>query len=280
LPSKPEWRTTGRHRGPLNMLKSLDRRWIRVAIYYLIALAFSALARLYWHTSDPADPAVGAWGLYRHLLSGLGPLLGALAIWAAFRPERRMSLGGTFPAMGWAMVAVPAAVMAAIGIPNRFGIEPHLFGLHIGVWVAIYALFEETGWRGYLQDELRHWHKLAKYAFIGLLWYAWHFSYLGGYGLGTEISNLLMIVLASIGIGFVADRTHSILAAAAFHVIGDVMGLMHEFKTLMPSTHDRLVVVAICVVIWLVMLRLWGMRDKRRRGDAQRQVRMESSPRT
>jgi uncharacterized protein len=247
------------------MLKSLDRRWIRVSIYYLIALAFSALSRLYWHTSDPAAAGDGPWGLYRHLISGLGPLVGAITVWTVFRPERRMSLGGTFPAMGWAMMAVPAAVMAALGIANPFGIDPHLFGIHVGIWVAVYALLEETGWRGYLQDEFRHRPALLRYLIVGLFWYGWHFSYLAGNPVGSEISNLGMILLASIGIGFVADRTRSILAAAAFHVIGDVMGLMREFTTLLPSTHARLVVVAICVVVWLIMLRIWGMRDKRRR---------------
>jgi membrane protease YdiL (CAAX protease family) len=250
------------------MPKSLDRPWIRVSLYYLIALAVGAMARFWWHTNDPAAPSQGPFALYRHLLTAAGPFLGALAVWAAFRPERRMRFGGTFPLMGWAMIAVPAAVMAAIGLANPFAIEPHLFGLHVGLWIAAYALLEETGWRGYLQDELRHRPALLRYAIVGLFWYGWHFSWLGGHGAGSELANLAMIVAASIGIGFVADRTRSILAAAAFHVIGDVLGLAREFDTLIPSMHDRLIVVGICLASWLVMLRLWGMRDKRRRRTA------------
>jgi membrane protease YdiL (CAAX protease family) len=249
------------------MLKSLDRTWIRISLYYSIALAIAACARFWWHTNDPADPAWGAFALYRHLLTATGPLLGALAVWAAFRPKRRMSLGGTFPPMAWAMIAVPAAVMAAKGLPNSFGIEPHLFGLHIGVWIAAYALLEETGWRGYLQDEFRHRPALLRYAIVGLFWYGWHFSWLGGHGAGSELANLALLVAASIGIGFIADRTRSILAAAALHVIGDVLGLAREFTTLIPSTNDRLIVVGICLASWLVMLRLWGIRDRRRRMD-------------
>jgi membrane protease YdiL (CAAX protease family) len=246
------------------MRQSLDRIWIRVFLYYLIALALAAMSRFWWHTNDPAGPAQGAFGLYRHLLTASGPFIGAFAVWAAFRPERRMSFGGTFPLMAWAMIAVPAAVMAVRGMANPFGMEPHLFGLHIGIWIAAYALLEETGWRGYLQDEFRHRPALLRYAIVGLFWYGWHFSWLGGHGAGSELANLAMIVAASIGIGFVADRTRSILAAAAFHVIGDVLGLAREFTTLIPSMNDRLIVVGICLALWLVMLRLWGMRDKRR----------------
>jgi membrane protease YdiL (CAAX protease family) len=246
------------------MPRSLDRRWIRVSLYYLIALAIAALARFWWHTNDPADPAQGAFALYRHLLTATGPFLGALAIWAAFRPKRRMSFGGTFPLMAWAMIAVPAAVMAAKGVANPYGLEPHLFGLHLGIWIAAYALLEETGWRGYLQDEFRHRPAVLSYAIVGLFWYGWHFSWLGGHGAGSELANLAIIVAASVGIGFVADRTRSILAAAAFHVIGDVLGLAAEFTLLIPSFHARLVLAGLFLALWLVMLRLWGIRDKRR----------------
>lgn len=245
-------------------MKSMNPRWLRVFLFYLIALALSALARIYWHTDEPTAPASGPWGLYRHLISGLGPLVGALVVWIVFRPERRMSLGGTFPALAWAMIAVPGAVLAATGVANPFGIEPHLFGLHVGIWVAAYALLEETGWRGYLQDEFHDRRPLVRYAIVGLFWYAWHFSWLGGHSIGSELANLGTILLASIGIGFVADRTRSILAAAAFHVVGDMLGLMREFRTLLPSSHDRLVAVAICVVLWLAMLRIWAVRDKSR----------------
>ena len=74
---------------------------------------------------------------------------------------------------------------------------------------------------------------------------------------------VLILVAASIGIGFVADRTRSIFAAASFHVLGNIMGTTTDFTTLIPSQHARWMIVLICVVAWLIMLRLWGMHDKR-----------------
>jgi membrane protease YdiL (CAAX protease family) len=254
----------------ISILKRLDRKWIRIAIYYAIALGLSFLTRVYLGTSELADARLGAWGIFLHLLSGTGPFIGALAIWAAFRPERRMSFGGSFPIMGLAMLAVPAIALAGTGVANGFGLDAHLFGAEIGLWIALYAILEETGWRGYLQDELHDWPALLRYAAVGVLWYFWHFSYLlGDNPIGTEITNLGFLVLASIGIGFVADRTRSIFAAAAFHIVGNVLMTSTEFRTFIPAANARLTIVGICVIVWLIMLRLWAMRDKRIRATAE-----------
>lgn len=244
--------------------KRFDHKWIRIALYYAVALGFSFFARIYWQTSNLADPHLGVWGLYRHLLSGIGPFIGALLVWTMFRPERRTSFGGTFPPMGLAMLAMPAIVLGTIGIRNPFGIDPRGFGVHIGVWIALYAILEETGWRGYLQGEFRDQLALLRYVIVGLFWYAWHLSFLLPHStVGTEIVNLGFILAASIGVGFVADRTKSIFAAAAFHVIGNILFTSVEFRAFIPSGDIRVRVVLICAAIWLVMLRLWRMRDNR-----------------
>ena len=75
------------------------------------------------------------------------------------------------------MLAVPAAVMGVLGIDNPFSVDPHLFGIHMGVWIALYAILEETGLRGYLQGEFRNRSPLIRYVIVGLFWYAWHLSY-------------------------------------------------------------------------------------------------------
>lgn len=252
------------------MLARIDRKWVRISLYFAVALAFSFLARIVLQTSNPADPRHGAWGMYRHLFGGVGPFLGALLVWALFRPERRMRFGGTWPAMALAMLPVPAIVLGIMGVPNPFALDPHLFGVHLGVWIALYAILEETGWRGYLQDELRDRHALLKYAIVGLAWYVWHLSWLGSHSLGSEAANLAFLIAASIGIGFVADRTRSIFAAAAFHVLGNIMGTTTDFPALIPSQHTRWMIVLVCAAVWLVMLRLWGMRDKSRAAAADR----------
>jgi membrane protease YdiL (CAAX protease family) len=239
-------------------------KWPRIAVFYLIAIAISALARLYWHTGDPTPVERGPFGLYFHLVAGAGPALGAAAVWILFRYRSRMSLGGTNLAFGLGMIVVPALVMGFMGIPNGFGIEPHLFGIHMGVWIALYALLEEIGWRGYLQDEFHERPALVKYAIVGLFWYAWHLSWVSAFSIVGELVTILFVIAASIGIGFVADRTRSVLAAASFHIIGNVMGLTTDFTTIIPSMHTRMIIVTACLIVWLVVLRIWRVTDVRR----------------
>ena len=126
---------------------------------------------------------------------------------------------------------------------------------------------EETGWRGYLQDEFRERPALLKYAIVGLFWYVWHLSWLGGHSIGSEATNLAFLLTASIGIGFVADRTRSIFAAAAFHVLGNIMITTSDFTTLIPSEHTRWMIVLICVAHHPAdQLRARRSRDDRRDG--------------
>ena len=54
------------------------------------------------------------------------------------------------------------------------------------------------------------------------------------------------------------------LAAASFYVIGNILGVTIDFRTLVPQQHVGIVIVALCVVIWLAILRLWRVRDNRR----------------
>src|SRR4051812_41737906 len=105
------------------MLKRLDRKWIRIALYYAIALGFSFLARVYWRTNDLADAQMGSWGLYRLFFGGVGPFLGTVVIWFLFRRGGGMSFGGSFPPMGIAMLLVPAAVLGTMGVDNGFGLS-------------------------------------------------------------------------------------------------------------------------------------------------------------
>ncbi|MDB5722948.1 MAG: abortive infection protein [Alphaproteobacteria bacterium] len=251
------------------MPQRLDRTWIRIAIFYAVALSFSYLARFWWHTSDPSDPTHGPLAMYLHVVSALGPFLGAWLVWILFRPEARLSYAGTSLPISLSMLAVPAAVFGAMGVDNAYGLNPHLFGVHLGIWIALYAILEETGWRGYLQQEFRDRPALLRYVIVGLFWYAWHFSFLIGHTVSGEILGLGMVVVAAIGIGFVADRTHSIFAAASFHVVGNVLGTTHEFSALIPSSRTRLLVVLVCVGIWLAMMRVWKMRENRMAAGAR-----------
>jgi membrane protease YdiL (CAAX protease family) len=232
-------------------------KWTRIAFYCLIAFSGSALHRFAFLASTEAT---SEWSIYRNWIGGLGPALGAIGVFVLFRYRTRITLFGNGKPYALAMVSTPAVVMASIGLPNRFGVNAHLFGGSLGVMVVIYAILEELGWRGYLQDELSDFSKLPKYMLIGLIWYAWHFSWVEDHAIRDQVFNIGFMIAASVGIGFVADRTASVLAAAAFHVIGDIMGLMPDFRAMIPDSYQRFVIVATCVAVWLITMRIWRIR--------------------
>ena len=97
-----------------------------------------------------------------------------------------------------------------------------------------------------------------------MFWYAWHLSWLNNNPVSSEIATLLFVILASVGIGFVADRTGSVLAAASLHIIGNILGLTTDFQTIIPAAQSRMTIVIACVVIWLIILRIWRAGDVRR----------------
>lgn len=235
-----------------------NSRWPRIGLYYFVAVAISALARLYWHSGATTSASAGS--MYGHLIAGAGPALGVLAVWIAFRHRPTLTFGGTNRTLAAVAIAAPAVVLALRGVANPFALEPHLFGLHMGVWIATYAVLEEIGWRGYLQDEFADYSPLARYGVVGLLWYAWHLSWVTNPSIAGELASALILVVAAVGVGFVADRTRSILAAAAFHVLGNILGMTTDFRTLV-SLHERLVLAGCCLVALLIVLRIWRMTD-------------------
>ncbi len=235
-------------------------RALRITVYYVVAISLAAASRFVWHTND----VTGAWpslrAMHWHLLSGVGPFLGAIIVWVTFRIPRWKSLGGSDGALACLMLAVPAAVMGVMGISNPYALNAHVFGCYVGLWIAVYAILEETGWRGYLQDEFREHPPLFRYIVVGLFWYPWHFTFLQHHTLQTELAILMMLLLASIGIGFVADRTQSIFAAASIHSSANILGLTTFFTIFVPSTSTRLIVVGVCVFAWAALLRIWRHR--------------------
>ena len=58
------------------MLERIDRKWVRISIYYAIALGLSFMARIVWQTSNLTDPRHGAWDLTGISSAAWGPSSG------------------------------------------------------------------------------------------------------------------------------------------------------------------------------------------------------------
>jgi membrane protease YdiL (CAAX protease family) len=210
----------------------MNKKWFRIAFFYLVAVAFSYSMRYPFSEWYKNITLPFGFSSYKSWIQGFGPLFGAILVTWIFSVQRKNTLFGSSKNKSLLMGIVPVAVLSIAGVNNNEGLGIHYYGFILGFWIIVYGIFEESGWRGYLHDELRGIKPVLKYFIIGTLWYIWHFTFLRD---DTTFKNELIIysvlVLAGWGIGQIAEKTNSILACGCFHTIGNIMGLSEIFRT-------------------------------------------------
>lgn len=155
-------------------------------------------------------------------LGAIGPFLGGMLMMYVIKPsDCKMSFTGLLKWKSIALIMVPAICLGFFGTNNNDSLNPHLFGFLLGLYIAIYGILEETGWRGYLQDELKEFKPILKYFIVACFWYTWHLTFLGKTSFVSECTIFLILWASSVGIGIMADRTQSIIYASCFHIIGN-----------------------------------------------------------
>ena len=128
-----------------------------------------------------------------------------------------------------------------------------LYYLLIG---CISSLGEELGWRGFLQGSLRPLGRLRGYLLVALMWEAWHFtSHLKG-TLPEVMSRLSiyipLVVAVSFLLGFVVERTDSLLLAVTLHTWLDIG---------VDSSGTYLMWAALaCTPLWVWLIWTWPDR--------------------
>ena len=136
--------------------------------------------------------------------------------------------------------------------------------IYNGIVIVSYGILEEFGWRGYLQDELRKIKPLYKYLIIGILWYSWHLAFIShDTTMLSQLKFLGVLIFASWGIGQIAEKTHSVLASACFHIIGNIF----SFFPLLPTSFGisiGYIILGIALSIWIFVVIIWRKSDLHR----------------
>ena len=223
-----------------------------VLIYYAVAIALSMFFRVPRLNPD--------WYLHLHnytfgwilisLLRASGPLVGGLLCISMFRNKykRTITLTGSSLAASTIYFGVPVLLIAFVGITGSGEENSHVLGLISGITLMLYCLFEEAGWRGFLQDAMRGIPNPARFIIIGALWYLWHLNFLSPelhslkFGL---LVHLPSCIFGSWIIGYFADKYKSILVAAAIHSIFNI------FFDLQTDMKSKLFIVAGIFLIWV-----------------------------
>jgi membrane protease YdiL (CAAX protease family) len=228
--------------------------WPSVALFFVVACAVS-WPFFWWRDFHPSSwEAWDTHGIPRGLAPALGPVLGAfLASWAFRRSHvRTITLVGSSVARSLAFALIPLTLLSAVGVGTD---EPHRAGLLAGLAYLAYALGEEAGWRGFLQDALRPLSPAVRYVVIGFMWGAWHFTTFtrgspGEVAMRRAILAPLAWIAGSWGVGVATDRSRSLLVAAMLHLVFNLSRAL--------SVRDAALVLVPSMAAWVVPLRGWG----------------------
>jgi len=241
-----------------------QNRLFRIVIFFLIATVISNLFRF---ETFGFGKILNTYSLWIKIASV--PLQSVAVFFAGLlglrwlrnkRPVANSFLGSS---KKWALIMplFPIVLLSFFGIENTKGFNPHLLGFAISIVLLVYCIFEEYGWRGYLEEELKGKKEWLRILVISVLWYLWHLPFIDNV---DPISNLKFygfMLLGSWGIGKIIQSTHSVLAAACFHMLYSILILQIKDEVFM-ETNNKLWIIGICIAAWIIILNLWKKQLK------------------
>ena len=227
-------------------------RFLLISVYYLIAVIFSMFFRVKQLNPDWYIHLLSfryGWILFR-LLRGVGPLIGGIFGILVFRNkyQRSITIKGVSLLVSTIYYLAPVLMTGLVGVAAINGENPHMMGLLSGILIIVYCLFEETGWRGYLNDVMRGFSSPLRYILIGILWYLWHLNFTSSGGGSLKFGLLIHLpscILGSWVIGQISDKYKSIMVAAAIHSIFNI------FFDLEAGLNSKIIIVAGVLIIWI-----------------------------
>jgi len=223
-------------------MSNLSKKIVSILTFFAIAISL----RFYIDVIKPN------FLLYLHLylqilLLGIGPLIGGLVVVKLFKRPNFLKIFGLDFWKTIAIVSIPMILFSLVGVIENGTPSLNLFKI-IGIFI-LYALFEEYGWRGYLQSELSDLKKVYKYLIITILWFVWHLNF------ELSINNLILFLAlfaGSYGIGFMADRSKSLVMSALFHSFFNIgqNQLLGEVQL-----NYKLIIIAISAISAILIMR-------------------------
>ena len=139
-----------------NSLTTQSRKIIAIISFYVIAISLryyiAEVKPLFWQNAN----------LYlKVLLLGIGPLIGGVIVVKGFKRPFELNLFSLGFIKSLIIILIPILLFSLVGIIET-GSPSVEVSKYIGILI-LYALFEEYGWRGYLQSELIGVKKIYKY---------------------------------------------------------------------------------------------------------------------
>ncbi len=229
-------------------MNSQSKKIVAIVIFYAIAISL----RYYTNIIEP-DFISDLNPYLQILIQGIGPFIGGLVVVKLLNRPNFLTLFG----LGiWKTVAIIAIPMVLFSL--AWVLETGTFSINLVKVIGalmLYALLEEYGWRGYLQSELSGMKRIFKYLIITILWFAWHLNF------ELSLDNLIFFLAlfgGSYGIGFMADRSKSLIMAALFH---SFLNIAQSGSLSEVSLNYKLVIIAISAVSAIFIMRYDNKKD-------------------
>ncbi|MBE2224772.1 MAG: CPBP family intramembrane metalloprotease [Anaerolineae bacterium] len=187
---------------------------------------------------DPTEPGLG------FLVWGTAPAVSALIVKFVLRDKTSLGFRPHFRGNGryylLSLLLYPVSILIVLSLGLLLGASslgvitlPALFTTMapLAVTFFIFALFEETGWRGYLAPSVYSLNdRLLGHAVVGIIWASWHFPYLHellahtAEGLLTVLPRFLLgAMVTAVVYGEIRIRTGSVWPAVLMHWTGNTL---------------------------------------------------------
>ena len=208
--------------------------FLSILVFYVIALSLRYITNKTSILSNIDNEFL------KTILQGIGPAIGALVAIKLFNFKILMTLKGDFNNIYFPFLFYWALPVILILIPVF--LAKNSFPIGIVLTVLTYGLLEEIGWRGFLQQVLKPLPRISNILIVAVLWFIWHLNF------EISVSNLFffgILVIGSWGIGLIANKTNSLLAASAFHSLNNFYSELNI---------QKIIILAMLVTIWILTI--------------------------
>lgn len=225
----------------------------RIALYILLYYVIALVLRYYLVIIKPEFYTnLNIHG--QSLLSGVSPLIGGLILVKIFNRPNHLTL---FSIGYWSTIIVILIPLLLFFIIGSIKLGKPNYSLAFAIIISIlYAIFEEYGWRGYLQSELSKISAIYKYLIISVLWYFWHLDF------GLDLQHLFsyfFVLMGSIGIGYVADKSKSLILPSLFHMFFNVL-FTNSLRGI--SFSQKVMILSVSIIAVILVMR-WSLKKNR-----------------
>lgn len=215
-----------------------------ISLYFIIAVAL----RYYIFFIKPAF-FTNANLFTQILLEGIGPLFAGLLMVKIFNRPFELKLFSIGFWQSITLVLIPIVLFTLVGYLN-IG-EPYKLAPELVFGAIVYGLFEEYGWRGYLQAELAFLKDIYIYLIISVLWFVWHLEF------SLSLDNLIFYLFClggSIGIGMVAKKSKSLVLVALFHSFFNLFYITRVLEGITSMQKIVILIISIVAIIYVMKM--------------------------